>query len=109
MAAFTRSIGAALAVPSIHAEAPAASTLEHNQEEGCAMKKKASAKELATLSLARAIIEEDAEAAMGALKAKADYDAFWVDGATRLRDLAKSRGARSVSQMIEEAARSRGL
>ncbi|RNF30017.1 hypothetical protein NM04_14830 [Massilia aurea] len=73
------------------------------------MNKKASAKELATLALAKSIVEGDAEAAMGALKAKADYDAFWIDGATRLRDLAKSRGARSVSLVIEEAARSRGL
>ncbi|MGF6273890.1 hypothetical protein ABIB38_002268 [Massilia sp. UYP11] len=73
------------------------------------MNKKASAKELATLALAKSIVEGDAEAAMGALKAKADYDAFWIDGATRLRDLAKSRGARPVSLVIEEAARSRGL
>lgn len=73
------------------------------------MKKKASAKELATLALAKAIVEGDAEAARGALKANANYEAFWIDGSTLLRDLAKNRGASAVSQMIEEAARSRGL
>lgn len=73
------------------------------------MSMKASARELATLALAKAIIEGDADTARAALKGNADYQSFWLDGATRLHELAKRRGADAVSQMIEEAARSRGL
>jgi hypothetical protein len=70
---------------------------------------KVSARDLATLALARSIAEGDAEATRAALKAKANYEAFWLDGATRLREFAKRRGVAAVSLLIEEAARAKGL
>jgi hypothetical protein len=73
------------------------------------MKKKASAKELATLLMTKVIIEDDPEAARAALKANADYQALWLDGAMRLRELAQSREAWALALAIEEEALSRGL
>jgi len=70
---------------------------------------KASARELATLALAKSIIENDAEGARAALKKNANYEAFWLDGATQLRKLAQHRGAKAVSQAIDEAALSKGV
>lgn len=44
---------------------------------------------LATLALAKAIIEGDVESARVALAKKANPDAYWLDGRTSLRDLPK--------------------
>ncbi len=51
------------------------------------------AKALATLALAKSILERDTVSARAALMAGADPEAFWIDGHTRLRELA-SKGWR---------------
>lgn len=49
------------------------------------------AKVLATLALAKSIVEDDVKSASEALKAGADIHAFWIDGRTRLRELVLGR------------------
>ena len=62
---------------------------------------KATAKELATLALAKGLAEGDAKAVDAALKSGADADAFWIDGRKRLRDLAGTRGTASGAKAIK--------
>lgn len=66
------------------------------------MTNKAVAKELATLALAKSIVEGDAKGADAALKAGADAEAFWIDGRTRLRELAGKRGPVATSKAIQK-------
>jgi hypothetical protein len=73
-----------------------------------AVKGKEVAMELATLALAKAIVEGKADAARAALEA-ADPQAFWIDGRTRLRELAKSRGTPSVTKAMEALFRAKGI
>lgn len=58
------------------------------------------AKHLATLALARSIVEGDVAAARAALKAGADPEAYWIDGHRRLRELIKPHGPVRVSAGI---------
>lgn len=50
------------------------------------------AKELATLALAKSIVEGDVGGVRAAWDAGGDPEAFWIDGRVRLREFAKCRG-----------------
>lgn len=65
-----------------------------------AMTSKATAKELATLALAKALAEGDPKAAAIALKDGGDVDAFWIDGRTTLRELVGRRGSAAASKAM---------
>ncbi len=62
---------------------------------------KATAKELATLALAKALAEGDPKAASIALKDGGDVDAFWIDGRTTLRGLVGKRGSAAASKAMK--------
>lgn len=64
----------------------------------------ANAMELATLALAKSIVEGDIAAGVAALNAGADPDAFWIDGRTLLRAFAKKRDRASIVEAIDELA-----
>jgi hypothetical protein len=59
--------------------------------------------DLATLALAKAIYEGNHYDAKVALEAGANPEAFWIDGKTRLRAMAKKNGPESISNLIEQA------
>lgn len=67
-----------------------------------AKKNTANEMELATLALAKALVEGDRTAAHAALSSGAYPEAFWIDGRTTLRQLAKTRGPASISKAIEK-------
>ena len=62
------------------------------------MTSKATAKESATLALAKALAEGYPKAASLALKDGADVEAFWINGRTLLRNLAGRRGSAAASK-----------
>lgn len=65
---------------------------------------KVNPQEYATLFLARAIIEGDVKAAQAALDAKANPEAFWIDGKTTLTKLAKARGPAELAKLFNPMA-----
>jgi len=75
---------------------------DRDNKEGHAMAvtRKATAKELATLALAKSLAEGDPKAASAALKAGADAEAFWIDGRTRLSGLVGRFGTTAASKAM---------
>lgn len=65
---------------------------------------KVNPQEYATLFLARAIIEGDVNAVKAALDAKANPEAFWIDGKTTLTKLAKARGPAELAKLFTPVA-----
>ncbi|USX22904.1 hypothetical protein NHH82_12380 [Oxalobacteraceae bacterium OTU3REALA1] len=64
--------------------------------------------ELATLALAKAIVEDDASGVRLAIEAGANTNAVWIDGRTRLRDLPTHPGFK-LSDAVKKSLTSRGL
>ncbi|MBA2675564.1 hypothetical protein [Ramlibacter sp.] len=65
---------------------------------------KSSPKEYATLFLARAICEGSLPMARAAIEAGADPNAFWIDGRTKLGELARRRGLEKLDAYFTELA-----
>lgn len=65
-------------------------------------KSKVELAEYATLYLARAIAEGSLPMARAAVEAGADLNAFWIDGKTKLRDLASRRRLHSLDAYFKE-------
>ena len=65
---------------------------------------KSSAKEYATLFLARAICEGSLPMARAAIEAGADANAFWIDGRTKLGELARRRGLKKLDAFFTKLA-----
>jgi len=68
-----------------------------------AKSKRVSESDLATLALASAIAAGSRTGVDDALNAGADANAYWIDGKTNLRSLAKLLGPDSISKAIEKA------